>query len=250
MNETFDINNTLYSSKQFSDTLFSIIIPAFNEEENLRQVLTELNMYANQIQMHREVIVVNDGSTDKTSEVGSNGGARVLSNGTNLGKAYCLKRGFEHAKGEIIITMDGDGSHDPNDIGKLVLPILNGTDIAIGSRFHSTEGKKTTSRVHLFGNYLISLAILLLTGRLISDSQSGFRAYKSMALRQFEIFSKGFAVETELTVKPLMKGFAVEEVPILVRKRINGSSRVRPIRDGFRIINVILQLGLLDRLQR
>ena len=75
------------------------------------------------------------------------------------GKGHSLKVGFEHAKGEFIITMDADGSHDPKDIKRLLLPVLNGSDIAIGTRFNTVEGRNTTTRVNLFGNRLMNLVI-------------------------------------------------------------------------------------------
>jgi glycosyltransferase involved in cell wall biosynthesis len=220
--------------------LVSIIIPAYNEEKNLGNVLSELKRYAKLVQMENEIIVVDDGSVDKTKEVATQNGAKVLVNKTNQGKGYSLKCGFKFAKGKIVITMDADGSHDPKDIGKLVFPVLNGTDIAVGSRFNTKEGKKTTTRVNLFGNRLISLFFLIITGNIITDTQSGFRAYKSEVLKKIAVTSKRFEVETELTLKPIMSGFSMKEVPIFVRKRNSGISHVNPIKDGLKIMKQMI----------
>jgi dolichol-phosphate hexosyltransferase len=221
---------------QTSRILVSIIIPAYNEEKNLGNVLIELRRFLELAQVDHEIIVVDDGSTDKTKEIASQNGVKILSNKTNQGKGSALKRGFECAKGEIIVTMDADGSHDPKDIQKLILPVKNGIDFAVGSRFDTEEGRETTTRVNLFGNRLLNLVILMLTGNVITDSQSGFRAYKSNVLKEIIINSKGFEIETELTLKPLLLGYSLKAVPICVRKRKDGVSRLNPVKDGLKIM--------------
>ena len=229
------------NGKKGSGLLVSIIIPAYNEEKNLGSVLAELKRYVELVQMDHEIIVIDDGSVDKTKEVASQNGAKVIINKTNQGKGYSLKCGFECAKGEIVVTMDGDGSHDPKDIGKLVFPVLNGTDITVGSRFNTEEGRKTTTRFNLFGNHLISLFFLIMTGNFVNDSQSGFRAYKSEVLKKIEVNSSRFEVETELTLKSIMNGFSVKEVPIFARKRSNGISHVDPMKDGLKIMKQMIR---------
>ena len=235
-------NNVIENSSLHPEgPLFSIVIPALNEEKNLGNFLSELNKFTKQALMNTEIIVVDDGSTDKTKEIAIQNGAKILVNKTNQGKGYSLNCGFKCTKGDVIITMDADGSHDPNDLEKLVLPVLNGNDIALGSRFNFAEGRKTTTRFNLFGNHLISLAFLILTGNFVSDSQSGFRAYKSNVLKELLITSKGFEIETELTLKSIMNGYSLVEVPIFARKRLNGLSRLHPIRDGLKILREIIR---------
>ena len=237
---------TALSSEQRSRILVSIIIPAFNEEKNVGNVLLELHQFVKRVKLNCEIIVVDDGSTDKTNETASRNGAKVLSNNSNQGKGCSLRSGFEYAKGEIIVTLDGDGAHNPNDIEKLILPVMNGTDFVIGSRFNSEEGRKTTTQVNLIGNHLISLGIRILTGNVVTDSQSGFRAYNSKVLKEILVTSKGFDIETELTLKPIIRGYSLKEVPIFIRKRANGNSRLNPIRDGFKILKIILMAILYD----
>lgn len=232
--------------KQVDRTIVSIIIPAYNEEKNLPKVLSELKSILNLDKIQHEILVVNDGSTDNTKEIASQNGAKVLSNKTNQGKGRSLNFGFEHAKGEILITMDADGSHDPKDIKKLLLPVLNGSDIAVGTRFNNAEGRKTTTPMNLLGNYLINLAFLIITGAVVTDSQSGFRAYKSKILKDITITSKGFEVETELTLKPIMNGYSLKEVPIFVRERANGRSHVNPIRDGLKIFKLLILMSITN----
>ncbi len=224
-----------------SRILVSIIIPAFNEEKSLGNVLAELRRYVEMVQINNEIIVVDDGSTDKTKEVAFRNGAKVLSNKINRGKGYSLRCGFECAKGKIIVTMDADGSHNPSDIERLVLTVLNGADIAVGSRFNTMEGRKTTTKVNLLGNRFISILFLLITGSFVADSQSGFRAFNSKVLKEIQVTSNGFEVETELTLKPILNGYSLKEVPIFVRNRANGYSRLNPIKDGLRIMKEIIR---------
>jgi len=231
---------TGFNGKLFSSTIVSIIIPAHNEEKNLGNVLAELHNDPDLAKIHHEILVVDDGSTDNTKDIASRHEVKVFSNKTNQGKGSSLKVGFEHAKGEFIITMDADGSHDPKDIKKLLWPVLNGSDIAVGTRFNTVEGRRTTTKINLFGNHLINLALMIMTGAVVTDSQSGFRAYKSKVLKEIIICSKGFEIETELTLKPIMNGCSLKEVPIFVRDRTNGLSHVKPFRDGFRIFKELI----------
>ena len=237
---------TELGGEQTPGILVSIVIPAYNEADNLGGVLAELHALFEHVRMDHEIIVVDDGSTDKTGEVASRNGVKVLSNMTNQGKGRSLRRGFECAKGEIIVMMDADGSHDPKDIERLILPVLNGADVAVGSRFNTSEGRKTTSSVKIFGNNMINLAIRLITGTAITDSQCGFRAYKSKVLKKTVLNSKGFRIETELTLKPILNGYSLQEIPIFVRNRRNGLSHVNPITDGFRIMTQIIRSATLS----
>jgi len=223
------------------DPIISIVMPAFNEEKNIGNVLSSLHKVMESVRLPYEIIVVDDGSTDKTKELAYRHKASVLTNGGNQGKGYALKRGFQHAKGDIIITIDADGSHDPGDIKRLLLPIFNGADTVLGSRLVAGIGKNNTKKLHIFGNSLINLLIRIATGKCVTDSQTGFRACKKKMLKQIEITSKGYQIETELTVKSLKNGYTFEEVPVTFKKRVNGCSSIRPLYDGFKIFKTIVK---------
>ncbi|MEM3011390.1 MAG: glycosyltransferase family 2 protein [Candidatus Bathyarchaeia archaeon] len=218
----------------------SVIVPAFNEEKTIEDVLIRTHLTLESLQFPYEIIVVDDGSTDRTREVASKLKATVLSNGKNRGKGYALKRGFQTAQGDIIITIDADGSHSPEDIKTLLTPILNGADVVLGSRFRDSNGKNSTKKLHLFGNSMINLLIRILTKKHVTDSQSGFRAYKRRILKELHVVSEGYEVETELTVKTLKNGNIIHEVPISSRKRKDGCSHLNPLRDGINILKTIL----------
>lgn len=221
--------------------LVSIVIPAFNEQESIGDTLDKAYKMIEPSPFSFEIIVVDDGSTDRTRELAGQHKVTVLTNGTNKGKGVALRRGFGHAQGEIVVTMDADGSHDPADVPKLLLPVLNGATLALGTRFGSEEGKQSTRKLNLFGNGLINLSILLLTGKRITDSQSGFRAMRQSFVRELTLVSDGYEVETEVLVKALRNGNIVKEVPLGISRRKNGHSHLNPLSDGIKIMRTVVK---------
>jgi glycosyltransferase involved in cell wall biosynthesis len=221
-------------------SVISVVIPAYNEEKTVGNVISDTMSVMGSLEMPYEILVVDDGSTDMTRQIATGYKAIVLSNGKNQGKGYALRKGFQHAQGDIVVTVDADGSHKPKEIPALIQPLFNGVDITAGSRFLGRR-KDSTSRLNRVGNILFNIVIMILTGKLITDSQTGFRAFKKHALQGIEIQSNGYEIETELTVKGLKNGFVVQEVPICCEKRQIGRSRLRILFDGFRILRTILK---------
>jgi len=224
-------------------TVVSVVIPAYNEEKTIGNIIEETVQVMDSLGMPYEVIVVDDGSTDRTKEIASRYKAAVLSNGRNHGKGYALRKGFQHAQGNIIVTIDADGSHKPKEIPDLLVPLFNGADIVAGSRFLGS-GKDHTSKLHLLGNYLINMTIMVLTRKWITDSQTGLRAFKRDFLQKTNLESKGYEIETEITVKSLKNGFKLKEVPVSCEKRKYNISRLRILSDGFRILKTILKSSI------
>jgi glycosyltransferase involved in cell wall biosynthesis len=219
----------------------SVVIPAFNEESTIGDVIRKVQTASGLASVPYDIVVVDDGSFDNTGVVAKSHNARVISNWRNQGKGVALRRGFESALGDIIVTIDADGSHDPRDIGKLVRPILDGADVVLGCRCLDGRGRETTTRLNVFGNSIINFAIWLLTGKRVKDSQTGFRAFRKKILQEVAVSAEGFQVETELTVKMLMNGNDVREVPIAITRRIVSNSRVNPLRDGLKILMAMLK---------
>ena len=226
--------------------LISVIIPAYNEEPNLGLVLGDTKNILENMGFPYEIIVVNDGSQDNTADIARKYGVILINNDENLGKGAALINGFRRAKGNIVVTLDADGSHRAEDIPLLISPMLNGESLEaiVGSRFVDEKGRRSTSNLHLIGNRIINALILMVTGRYLSDSQSGFRAYKKNALGKIALHSSGFDIESEMTIKMLKKGFRIMEVPIRCDPRMNGLTRVNSFQDGFNIVKTIIKATL------
>ena len=222
------------------DLPISVIIPAYNEENSIGEVIGRTIAVMESLKRPYEIIVVDDGSTDKTPEIASKYKVTVLLNRRNMGKGYALRRGIEHAKGQIIVTLDSDGSHDPKEIPNLIEPLYNGIDLTAGSRFLGNK-KNATTKLNRIGNILINLMIMALTGKYITDSQTGFRAFKREVLEKLNLTAERYEFETEVTVKGLDNGFKYLEVPITVKKRMHQRSKLRILHDGVRIFKTILK---------
>lgn len=220
----------------------SIIIPAYNEELSLGYVLEDVNRVLGKTDIIYEIIVVNDGSQDDTAKIASGFEVILINNENNMGKGSSLLKGFRLAKGKFIITMDADGSHRAEDIITLLNPLIKNKNLAatIGSRFLDHRGIKSTSRMHIIGNEIIDFLIMFLTGKLISDSQCGFRVFRKSSLKKLRIHSTGFGIEGEMIIQLLKNGSNILEVPILCYPRRNGLTRMNSFRDGFNIIKTII----------
>jgi glycosyltransferase involved in cell wall biosynthesis len=218
----------------------SIVIPAFNEERSIGNVIEDTTEVMDSLGMAYEIIVVDDGSTDSTKRIATGYKATVLSYEKNCGKGCAERKGFEQAQGDIIVTIDADGAHRPKEISNLITPLFNGTDITAGSRFLG-RGEYKTSKLNLLGNLLFNMSIMLMTGKYVTDSQTGFRAFKKEALRKLNLESDGYDIETEITVKSLKNGFAFKEEPITVNRRKYSASKLRILSDGAKIFKVMLK---------
>lgn len=192
------------------------------------------------LSLQHEIVVVDDGSTDDTKNVALASNAIVIGDGRNHGKGHAMRKAFRQARGDIIVTIDADGEHKPEEIPRLIYPLYNGTDVVAGSRFLG-EGKDFTTKLNQIGNKFLNLAIMMMTGKYITDSQTGFRAFKRAFLDKITLDSHGFEIEAEITVKGLRNGFKLEEIPIFCTRRAEGKSKIRIAFDGFRIFMTILR---------
>jgi glycosyltransferase involved in cell wall biosynthesis len=218
----------------------TVIIPAYNEEKTIGNVLFETTLIMNGLGIPYEIILVDDGSTDKTGQIASNYKVTVLLNKKNYGKGYSLRKALQHASGDIIVTIDSDGEHKPKEIPDLIEPLFNGTDIVAGSRFIGNQ-RRATTRINLLGNFLFNATIMTLTGKFVTDSQTGFRAIKKHVLETLNLESDGYEIEAEITVKGLRNGFVFEEKPITVERRKYNISKLKLLSDGTRILRTILK---------
>jgi glycosyltransferase involved in cell wall biosynthesis len=217
----------------------SIVMPAYNEERTIGNMISSIISTMDSTGMPYELIIVDDGSTDNTRRTATRYKATVLSNGRNRGKGYALRKGFRHTQGDIVITVDSDGAHKPKEIPDLIHPLFNGVDIVAGSRFLGRRGKNSTSKLNLLGNFMFNTVIMILTGKRITDSQTGFRAFKKEVLQKINLESLGYEIETEITVKGLKNGFVYQEKPVTCERRQYNISRLKVLSDGIKILKTI-----------
>lgn len=197
------------------------IIPAFNEEKTIAQVIEEVKPYST------EVIVIDDGSRDRTREIAKAQGAIVIPNIINRGLGTTIRRGYQAALkhgADIIVQIDGDGQYTASDIPKLVLPIIkNQADMVLASRFRGgIESMPLSNRI---GNIIGTLTTSLVAGKNISDAQTGFRAMRKELLEEIIPMSKKTYVQ-EMIIRAIREGWRVREVPSFFKRRRDGHSRL------------------------
>ena len=214
----------------------SIVIPVYNEELTIGNVIDRVKAAARQTGLKNEVIVVDDRSFDESLEVANTRHIKLFTLKRHLGKGYALRAGFAKAKGKIIVTIDSDGSHEPEELPKLLAPLLHDqADLVIGSRYFGHK-KVAARRLNAFGVKIFNGFIKLLTGVSITDSQSGYRAITRELLQSQRQIARGYEIESEMLVKAARKRFRVIEVPITFEQRTYGRSGVDPLWDGLRIV--------------
>jgi len=220
--------------------LLSVIIPVYNEELTVGNVIDRVKLALQKIGLEYEIIVVDDHSYDFSLDVVREHYSKLYTLKQHMGKGYALRAGFAKAKGDIIVTLDSDGSHRPEELERVLIPILkNKTDLVIGSRYLNQKNV-ATRKLNAFGVRIFNSLIQLLTGTAVTDSQSGYRAMKSKVLENLSLRSGGYEIESEMLVKIARRRFRVREVPVSFEQRTYGRSTLDPIIDGLRILMSIL----------
>ncbi|HSL23017.1 MAG TPA: glycosyltransferase family 2 protein [Vicinamibacterales bacterium] len=214
----------------------SVLIPAYDEAAVIGDVVARVRAAG----PWREVIVIDDGSTDGTSERACAAGATVIRHPYNKGNGAAVKSGIRRAMGEFILIVDADGQHQPEDARRLV-ELLGDYDLVIGARAPETQA--TVGR--RAGNTLLNWLAGYLTGTTIPDLTSGFRAARRSALREFiHLLPNGFSTPTTTTMAFLKAGYSVRFVPVEARPRV-GKSKIRLGRDGMRFYFILLRMVTL-----
>ncbi len=201
------------------------IIPAYQESRAITQVVNLSQKYCSC------VIVVDDGSTDDTSQIAEASGAIVLRHSQNLGKGAALRTGFSHAiemQCDVIITIDGDLQHNPHSIPRFIEKINQGFDVVVGSRY--TTQSEEMPFVRKLSNLITTQALRVIFKVPVTDSQSGYRAFKKQVLEVIPVRDDGFAAETEILIDAKRAGFEISEVPIATNYG-DEESKIRAHRD-------------------
>ncbi len=218
-------------------TEVSIIIPACNEARSIGDLIEKIkSLYPD-----FEVIVINDGSTDDTAGIAGNAGAIVYSHPYNIGNGAAIKSGIRIASGEILVFMDGDGQHNPEDIKKL-LEYLPEFDMVVGAR----SGGEHSTLVRTLGNKIFNSLASYVSKFPVRDLTSGFRAVKSEVVKNFlYLLPNTYSYPTTLTLSVLRNGRSVKYVPIKVSSRKTGKSNISMFRDGVRFFMIITKICAL-----
>ncbi len=219
----------------------AVLLPAFNEEVSIASMVILSSKYAD------EVIVIDDGSSDRTSELSADSGATVLRHTTNKGKGAALKTGFDYAKNhDIIVTIDADGQHNPSEILDVIKPIQEGkADVVNGSRYINGHDKNTP-KYRRVGQTVLDSATYMASGVKLTDTQSGFRAFSSDSIKHFNFDPDGFGIESDMLIEAANKNLRIQEVEITVRYDVYTTTD-NPIVQGLSVLMRILEIMRFNR---
>jgi glycosyltransferase involved in cell wall biosynthesis len=218
----------------------SVIIPAYREEKVIGGVVEKVRRVMEAAGKSHEILVVDDGSDDETATAAQKAGARVISHPYNIGNGAAVKTGIRQATGKILIMMDGDGQHNPEDIPQL-LEKTDRYDMVVGARTGDSESHLHRNIANGFYNLFASY----ICRRKIQDLTSGFRAIKADIARQFvSLLPNSFSYPTTITMAVVRAGYGLAYVPIKANRRV-GKSKIKLIRDGSRFFLIIVKIATL-----
>ena len=202
-----------------------LLLPAYNEAKTIGQIVREASEFVN------DILVIDDGSVDKTAQIAEEAGGKVIKHSTNLGKGMALRTGFDYVsqKGyDLIATMDSDGQHQPSDLPRFIDYFKNNKpDIIIGARIHD---RIKMPRHRRFNNWLVSSVGSVLCGQEVKDFQSGFRLIRTEVLRSVELHTERYETESELLIKAGRIGFKIQSIPINTIYNAEVSN-IKPLRE-------------------
>ena len=215
-----------------------VAIPCYNEEIAIGSILLRAFKYTDKI------VVIDDGSTDRTAEVARAAGVEVIVHEKNQGKGAGIRDAFDYAKtigADILVLIDGDGQHNPDEIPSLIEPIINGeADMVNGSRFLE-KGKNNVPKYRRVGQEVLTMATNAGGKCRVTDSQNGFRAFAKSTFGCFSFQEDGMAIESEMLMDAVRSDLDIKEVQINVRYDVAGST-YNPVTHGFGVLNSIIML--------
>ena len=222
----------LHNHKQIS-----FVLPAYNEEENIAEVVSEIR----KSYPAAEIIVSDDGSTDNTAMLATQAGATVASHPYNIGNGSAIKTGVARASGDLVVLMDADGQHAIADIERLLEAMSDNVEMVVGARSSSTHA----GHKRRIGNSLLNLFASIMTGQRIPDLTSGFRVVRRDTFsRMLYLLPNGFSYPTTSTMAHLRLGLPVIFVPIDARQR-KGKSKIHLVKDGLKFLVIIMKITTL-----
>ncbi len=214
----------------------TLIIPAYNEEKAIGPVIEEYSQYVD------EIIVIDDGSKDATYDIARGYASdknHVFQHSVNQGKVAALLTGIEHSSGDVIIFTDADCTYPARYIPDFLKELDKGSDLVLGIRNINPHNIPFFNRI---GNAIFSMMATYISGKYISDAQTGYRAFKKEMFNELQVHAKSLEFETKMTVRAAKLGYLISEVPIEYRERV-GTSKLHPIRDGYRMFRALLSIA-------
>jgi glycosyltransferase involved in cell wall biosynthesis len=225
----------------------SFLVPAYNEAATVAELLQRVS----DLDLDKQIVVVDDGSTDGTGDIVErwrDGRADILLiRQENRGKGAAIRAAIPHADGEIAVIQDADLEYDPADVPGLIEPIERGlADVVFGSRLSGGRPQRAYLFWHLVGNRFLSLLTNVLYNTTLSDMETGYKAFRIDVLRSLDLRQDDFAIEPELTAKVCKRKLRVYELPIAYYGRTYAEGKKITWRDGFKAIRVLLTIRLFD----
>ena len=224
----------------------TILIPVYNEVNTLMPILEKLesiDFYG----LEKEIILIDDYSTDGTKELYKNLNYKVLYHEKNMGKGASLRDGFKEATGDIVTIQDADLEYDPEDLLPLVKVVLdNEADVAYGSRFMNIDKSKNFMLTHFLGNKMLTIITNILYGATLTDMETCYKVFKSEYVKHLDIKSNRFDFEPEITAKVLKQGARLKEVPITYVARGFKEGKKISWKDGFAAIFALIKFRFMN----
>jgi len=216
----------------------SFLVPAYDEEATIGEVLERIAA----LDLDVQVIVVDDGSSDRTAAIAESHGATVIRQ-ANAGKGAAIRAAIGAIEGEIAVIQDADMEYDPAEVPELIEPILRGVaDVVYGSRLRGGKPQRAYLFWHLVGNRFLSLLTSMLYNTTLSDMETGYKAFRADVLRSLELRESRFGIEPEITAKVCKRKLRIYELPISYYGRTSEEGKKITWRDGFRAIWVLLRV--------
>jgi len=218
----------------------SIIFPALNEEETIGKIIDEVPIEEIEGRGYRaEIIVVDNGSTDKTREIAEAKGARVITE-PSRGKGRAIRTAFESVSGDFVFMIDADFTYPATYIPRMLEILEGGHDVVLGSRLKGQREQGAMSRLNLVGNHLLALLANLLYRTRVSDPCTGYWGFKGNVVKSLKLDAVGFELEANMLAEIARQGYRIAELPILYRRRPN-QAKLGSLKDGFRIGQTLIR---------